>query len=104
MLELLLLVLSKKFVMEMWKEVFNVDDGDIRLYNDPEHREFLASVMKGEIPQELRREARGGDVTVGMKDHRNEEFVKPGVKPNTTQEAGNVIQEHLNRLEVVRWL
>ena len=68
MLELLLLVLSKTFVMKMWKEVFNVDDGDIRLYNDPEHREFLASVMKGEIPQELRKEARGGDVTVGMED------------------------------------
>ena len=30
-------------------------------------------------------------MTVGMANHRNEEFVKPGVKPNTTQEAGNVI-------------
>ena len=77
--------------MKMWKEVFNVDDGAIRLYNDPEHREFLASVMKGEIPQELLREARGGEVAVDMEDHRNEEFVKPGVKPNTTQKAGNVI-------------
>ena len=49
MLELLLLVLSKTFIMKMWKEVFNVDDGVIRLYNDPEHREFLASVMKGGV-------------------------------------------------------
>ena len=30
-------------------------------------------------------------MTVGMANHRNEEFVKPGVKPNTTQKAGNVI-------------
>ena len=34
--KMLELVLSKTFVMKMWKEVFNVDDGDIRLYNDPE--------------------------------------------------------------------
>lgn len=81
----------KKFVLKMWREGFSIDDGDIRRYDDPEHREFLASVMKGEIPQELLREARGGEVAVDMEDHRNEEFVKPKVKPKPFQGAGNVL-------------
>ena len=28
----------KKFVLKMWKEGFSLDDGDIRHYNDPQHR------------------------------------------------------------------
>ena len=28
----------KKFVLKMWKDGFSLDDGDIRHYNDPQHR------------------------------------------------------------------
>ena len=28
----------KKFVLKMWRDGFSLDDGDIRRYNDPEHR------------------------------------------------------------------
>jgi len=75
----------------MWRDGFSLDDGDIRLYNDPQHREFLQSVMKGQIPPELVKEAQGGEVSVDMEDHREEEFVKPKVKPKPFQGAGNVL-------------
>jgi len=81
----------KKFVLKMWRDGFSLDDGDIRRYNDPEHREFLASVLKGQIPDELVKEARGGEVNVDMEDHREEEFVKPKVKAKPFQGAGNVL-------------
>merc|ERR1712029_640818 len=81
----------KKFVLKMWKDGFSLDDGDIRAYNDPQHREFLASVLKGQIPDELVKEAKGGEVHVDMEDHRQEEFVKPKVKAKPFQGAGNVL-------------
>ena len=43
-------------------------------------REFLASVMRGTIPPELVKEAKGGEVHVDMEDHREEEFVRASVK------------------------
>jgi len=81
----------RKFVLKMWRDGFSVDDGDIRLYNDPQHREFLQCVMKGQIPPELVKEAKGGEVNVDMEDHRDEEFVKPKVKPKPFQGTGNVL-------------
>merc|ERR1711872_1138029 len=81
----------KKFVLKMWKDGFSLDDGDIRHYNDPQHREFLAAVLKGQIPDELVKEAKGGEVHVDMEDHRQEEFVKPKVKAKPFTGAGNVL-------------
>ena len=28
----------RRFVLKMWRDGFSIDDGDIRLYNDPQHR------------------------------------------------------------------
>jgi len=80
-----------KFRLKMWRDGYSVDDGDLRQYNDPQHREFLQSVMKGQIPEELVKEARGGQVEVDMEDHRMEEFVKPKVKAKPFTGAGNVL-------------
>lgn len=49
------------------------------MYNDPQNRDFLTSVMSGRIPRELIAEARGGEVHVNMEDHKEEEFKKPKV-------------------------
>merc|ERR1719242_567041 len=81
----------RRFVLKMWRDGFSVDDGDIRQYNDPQHREFLQSVMKGQIPPELVKEAKGGEVHVDMEDHRDEEFVKPKVKAKPFQGTVNVL-------------
>jgi len=81
----------RHFVLKMWREGFSLDDGDLREYNDPGNREFLASVMRGTIPPELVKEAKGGEVHVDMEDHREEEFVKPKVKAKPFQGSGNVL-------------
>ena len=44
--------------------------------------------MKGQIPPELVKEAKGGEVHVDMEDHRDEEFVKPKVSARPFQGAG----------------
>ena len=47
--------------------------------------------MKGQIPDELVKEAKGGEVNVDMEDHRDEEFVKPKVIAKPFTGAGNVL-------------
>lgn len=60
-----------------WKGGFTVDDGPLRKMEDPANKEFLSAVMRGEIPQELVRQAQGAEVHVNMVDKRTEEFVPP---------------------------
>jgi len=84
-------VAPRHFVLKMWQDGFSVDDGDIRPYQDPENREFLQSVMRGAIPPELVKEAKGGEVHVDMEDHRNDQFEKPKSKPKPFQGKGNVL-------------
>ena len=75
----------RQFILKMWRDGFSLDDGDLRAYSDPNNRfnfrfkaqlqysslinfrEFLASVMKGSIPPELVKEAKGGEV---LKNHK----------------------------------
>ena len=78
-----------------WRDGFSIDGGELRHYSDPGSREFMvcmkmnlgaaiiqcmkgmpclfqASVMRGAIPAELVKEAKGGEVHVDMEDHRLE--------------------------------
>lgn len=66
--------------LKMWKNGFSLDDGQLRTYEDPDNRDFLRSIQRGEIPNELIRMARGGEVGLNMEDHRQEEFVAPKQK------------------------
>merc|ERR1712177_6761 len=75
----------------MWRDGFSIDGGELRLYSDPASREFMASVMRGAIPAELVKEAKGGEVHVDMEDHREEEFVREKVKAKPFQGSGNVL-------------
>lgn len=81
----------RTFVLKMWQEGFSLDDGDLRRYDDPGNREFLANIMRGSIPTELIREAQGGEVHVDMEDHRNEEFVKPKRKIKPFEGSGQAL-------------
>merc|ERR550519_1254297 len=67
---------ERHFVLKMWRDGFSIDGGELRHYSDPGSREFMASVMRGSIPAELVKEAKGGEVHVDMEDHREEEFVR----------------------------
>lgn len=40
--------------LRLWQNGFSVNDGDLRAYSDPQNKEFLDSIRRGEIPQELR--------------------------------------------------
>ena len=33
----------------MWKTGFSLDDGELRLYNDPENKRFLDSISRGSV-------------------------------------------------------
>jgi len=69
---------KKDIILKMWKGGFSVDDAiQQRAYDDPTNRDFLESIRRGEIPVELIREARGGEVNLTMEDHRNEDFEAP---------------------------
>ncbi|XP_038606488.1 NSFL1 cofactor p47 [Tachyglossus aculeatus] len=64
-------------VLKLWKGGFSLDQGQLRGYQDPANAQFLESIRRGEVPAELRRLARGGQVNLDMEDHRDEDFVKP---------------------------
>lgn len=68
---------KKVSVLKLWKNGFTVNDGPLRSFDDPKNKEFLSSIQRGELPQELIRDADGGEVHLDMQDHRDEEFVPP---------------------------
>lgn len=34
-------------VLKLWSQGFSIDDGELRLYDDPQNKEFLETVMRG---------------------------------------------------------
>lgn len=36
-------------VLKLWSQGFSVDDGELRLYDDPQNKEFLETVMRGYV-------------------------------------------------------
>jgi UBX domain-containing protein 1 len=40
-------VFQLDMTLKMWKKGFSVDDGELRLYEDPANREFLDSISRG---------------------------------------------------------
>ncbi|CAG0896164.1 unnamed protein product, partial [Darwinula stevensoni] len=69
----------KTAVLQLWKEGFSVDGEALRDYSDPSNKEFLESIRRGEIPQELIQGANGGEVHLNMEDHRDETYTAPKV-------------------------
>nr|XP_033769978.1 NSFL1 cofactor p47 [Geotrypetes seraphini] len=63
-------------VLKLWKNGFSLDNGELQSYQDPANAQFLESIRRGEVPSELRRLAQGGQVSLDMEDHRDEEFMK----------------------------
>lgn len=78
-------------VLKLWRQGFSINDGELRMYDDPTNKEFLQSVMRGEIPTELRQQSGGGIVHVDLEDHRNEEFSKGAVKTQAFGGSGHTL-------------
>lgn len=62
--------------LRLWKNGFSIDDGELRKYDIPENAEFLASVKRGEIPNELNRGA-SSQVSINISSHSHEDYVPP---------------------------
>lgn len=58
--------------LKLWKDGFSLNEGDLRPYSDPANKDFLESIRRGEIPQELR--TGGSEVHLAMEDHRIDTF------------------------------
>ncbi|XP_069813654.1 UBX domain-containing protein 2B isoform X1 [Dendropsophus ebraccatus] len=69
-----------QIVLKLWSNGFSIDDGELRPYSDPVNAEFLDSVKRGEIPLELQWMVHGGQVSLDMEDHQDQEYVKPRLK------------------------
>jgi len=67
----------KLIVIKFWQNGFSIDDGPLRNPQDESNARFMDSIKKGEIPDELRQRAKGGEVGVNIEDHRTEDYVKP---------------------------
>ncbi|XP_033753346.1 NSFL1 cofactor p47-like [Pecten maximus] len=78
-------------VLKLWKDGFSVDNGELRDFQNAANKEFLDSVAKGEVPQELIRLARGGEVNLNMEDHRQENYVKPKEVIRAFSGQGNML-------------
>ncbi|XP_067632519.1 NSFL1 cofactor p47 [Eurosta solidaginis] len=66
-------------VLKLWSQGFSIDDGELRLYDDPDNKEFLETVMRGEIPHELLE--MGWLVNVDVEDHRHEDYKRKSTMP-----------------------
>uniref|UniRef100_A0A1L8EIS2 Protein tyrosine phosphatase shp1/cofactor for p97 atpase-mediated vesicle membrane fusion n=1 Tax=Haematobia irritans TaxID=7368 RepID=A0A1L8EIS2_HAEIR len=74
-------------VLKLWSQGFSIDDGELRLYDDPQNKEFLETVMRGEIPNELLE--MGWMVNVDVEDHRHEDYKKKPTTVKTFKGAGH---------------
>ncbi|XP_058831871.1 NSFL1 cofactor p47 [Topomyia yanbarensis] len=62
----------------LWRQGFSINDGELRRYEDPGNKEFFESIMRGEIPPELR--SRGpAMIHLDLKDNRHAEFERQSV-------------------------
>ncbi|XP_058463850.1 NSFL1 cofactor p47 [Malaya genurostris] len=61
--------------LTLWRQGFSINDGELRRYEDPGNKEFFESIMRGEIPNELR--SRGpAMIHLDLKDNRHMEYEK----------------------------
>ncbi|KAK2581990.1 hypothetical protein KPH14_002426 [Odynerus spinipes] len=77
--------------LKLWRDGFTINDREIRPYSDPENREFLAAIKRGEIPAEIRQEVQDAELRLDMEDHRHEEYVPPKTKVKAFTGKGHML-------------
>ncbi|XP_014210265.1 NSFL1 cofactor p47 isoform X2 [Copidosoma floridanum] len=77
--------------LRLWQNGFTINDREIRAYDDPANREFLAAIKRGEIPTEIRQEVQGGEMRLDMEDHRHEDYVPPKPKVKAFSGKGQML-------------
>lgn len=61
----------------LYSNGFTVDDGPLREPNNPANEKFLAELLQGRVPSELRPQMRGGNLNVSLSDKRGETYEAP---------------------------
>ena len=64
----------EKIKVTFWKNGFQVNDGELRLNEDPANHDFLQSISRGVIPRELYKP--GCEVDVEIEDNREKNYVE----------------------------
>ncbi|XP_053985063.1 NSFL1 cofactor p47 [Hylaeus anthracinus] len=82
---------SGPIILKLWKDGFTINDSELRLYSDPENREFLDTIKRGEIPTEIRQEIQSTEAWLDMEDHRHETYVPPKVKVKAFTGKGHML-------------
>lgn len=86
---------SGPIILKLWKDGFTINDSEIRLYSDPENREFLDTIKRGEIPAEIRQEIQSSVTWLDMEDHRHETYVPPKVKVKAFTGKGHMLGRYI---------
>lgn len=60
----------------LWKNGFQVDDGEFRDYNSPENKKFMADLNEGYVPKELAEKYKR-KVGIALSDKRKEDYIPP---------------------------
>ncbi|XP_070157363.1 NSFL1 cofactor p47 isoform X2 [Polyergus mexicanus] len=77
--------------LKLWKDGFTINDSEIRSYDEPDNREFLAAIKRGEIPAEIRQQVQGAEVRLDMEDHRHEIYVPSKSKVKAFSGKGHML-------------
>jgi len=86
---------QEEVVLKVWKEGFTINDGELHSIDQPENREFLLLVARGEeIPPLLLKEANVSsedELHVSVEDHRYEEYVPSKPKKKLFGGSGHLL-------------
>ncbi|XP_072767621.1 NSFL1 cofactor p47 isoform X1 [Anoplolepis gracilipes] len=77
--------------LKLWKDGFTINDSEIRSYEEPDNRDFLAAIRRGEIPAEIRQQVQGAEVRLDMEDHRHEIYVPSKTKVKAFSGKGHML-------------
>ncbi|XP_018117433.1 UBX domain protein 2A L homeolog isoform X1 [Xenopus laevis] len=70
-------------LIKLWKNGFTINDGHLRDYSGVENRQFMDSVRKGELPEELQKTFDKEEIAVNVEDRKNQDYLlrKPNIDP-----------------------
>ncbi|XP_008555761.1 NSFL1 cofactor p47 isoform X1 [Microplitis demolitor] len=77
--------------LKLWREGFTINDSELRPYNEPQNREFMETIKRGEIPMELRQEVQGTEVRLDLEDHHHEDYVPQKTKVKAFAGRGHML-------------
>ncbi|XP_011351990.1 NSFL1 cofactor p47 isoform X2 [Ooceraea biroi] len=78
-------------VLKLWKDGFTINDSEIRSYDEPENKEFLSAIKRGEIPAEIRQQVQGVELRLDMEDRRHELYIPPKAKVKAFSGKGHML-------------